>query len=724
MSNIKTKKLQQARKRRLGLAALLLVVLVSVGTTFAFQQLGQQALNPDRVSANPGGRIHDVFLARGDQDVHGPRNKNVFAENFGSMPIGVRVQFQEFLQLNGQGFQLNESATPMVATDRTTWNIIQLNANLERTGAVSTAIGNLNIGWTLGHTRGVYNFMPTFNHVTEVLTSAELATSTVPETSIFRNTHAYAFSDVSGRGVEGIAGNDNLLVAANALIANAAYPQITNIIDALEHLGEQTGHLTHPGTRNYWSGTNMTRQAYRYFIENNTLARTATPETHTARPTLAPVLEIYHDGEMVTFNGVMSITEWDNLGRPHGNFWIFDNLGTNPAHAWFYWNGVLAPGQATSLLLEETVLPIHNDLNYILEINADFFLPNNLPVLRPHTPGQTAPHPIDIINNRPGPNLPANPQIPGLTCDELNLSSEWDCADVYIDPTDPGSGTFPEITGPFDRPSNTPIMPDQPGHLICADVLPLPAGWVCENNTPQGPGQPSIVITPGNNGNNNNQPGDQWTPPVPAPNTCDALNLPPGYTCEDNDGAGGPGLPIVTPPGTSTCADYLPLPHGWFCDDDNIRVWDSSLFWWHTLPAPTLIIAATEANAMGSLNIAPLFRYCRRGTPCEDLLDMTEWNIFTGGQLTWEVLPSAALPPAQGNAALNRLNALNLSISWEASEGGRVLRVHIPGPLTLAQQQAIQADIPMVDFVPTMDRYAPPGAVWFEALEDETPDFR
>jgi len=152
-----------------------------VGTTFAFQQLNQTALNPDRVSAFPGGRIHDVFELRDAQDRSGERNKNVFAENYGTTPIGVRVQFQEFLMLHGvdgMGIMNTDEDVQMNINEESTWSIARFDADLNRLeGSTAATIGGYGIDWTLGHTptrRPVadetYYFMPTFNHVSRPLT--------------------------------------------------------------------------------------------------------------------------------------------------------------------------------------------------------------------------------------------------------------------------------------------------------------------------------------------------------------------------------------------------------------------------------------------------------------------------------------------------------------------------------------------------------------------------
>jgi len=554
-------KMRNQRKQRLGLAALVLIVMFAIGTTFAFQQLNQTALNPDRVAALPGGRIHDVFQARGETDVSGTRNKNVFAENWGSNPIGVRVQFQEFLMLNDIPIY-NDEGNLMDLNAPETWNIVRFDNEMNRIDSGATAtVHNTGISWRLGQTNeadDVKIFMPTFNRVNRQL-PADPANGlpnaiTVSQDilddpyTIFNHDFVYQFSEVSGRGVEGIAGGMD--------ITNTAI----NNIDDIEAMGTQTGpSANHTGEKDYWD-LDEVFEAYRYTIVDNELVRTL--EEHTAKATLTPVR-----------GGVMAISEWNRLGRPAGNFWIFDDLADidNPLDAWFYWNGFIPGGEATSLLLNETFLPVHANLEYVIRINADFFTADGTSGLYPpiRTCDVDEVCPDDIL--RPGfwPNVPANPIVPGLTCGSpamLNLGDEWECNDVLIDPTNPDLGTTPEVTGP----GPNPFLPRDPE---CAD-LNLAPGWNCREVEGEEEGGGYLVVYP--DPDNITVPG-VWTPPTVWPDTCEELReegLPLTYECQDgpNYPDPTPGYPIVTPPSPRTCEnDYLPLPEGTVCDGDNLR---------------------------------------------------------------------------------------------------------------------------------------------------------
>lgn len=360
-----------------------------VGTTFAFTQLNQSALNLDRVASLPGGRIHDVFQSRGAQDLFGTRNKNVFAENFGANPIGVRVQFQEFLMLNGTAIQNTDLAMPepMNINQFNTWGIARFDANMNRiTTGPNALIYNTGIRWTLGQTNAaddIMVFMPTFNHITRPLgaipavgTQPALPAVNIPAAlvgSTFAQPSSYQFADVSGRGVEG--SNNNFDISTIDGV-----DRTTDIATQIEDAGIQTGFAAHDGSQDFWNAftgnrnpdaacpvtSRDCRRDYRYAIIDGVLVRNEV--THFAQATLEPAL-----------GGVMSITEWNRLDRPSGNFWIFDNLAEDPQDAWFYWNGLIPANQATSLLLNDTFLPQHEDLDYIIRVNADFFTINQIP---------------------------------------------------------------------------------------------------------------------------------------------------------------------------------------------------------------------------------------------------------------------------------------------------------------------------------------------------------
>lgn len=350
---------QTANRTKFTIIGLMLIVVIMFGGTFAFTQLNQIAFGPDAVNVIPGGRMHDIFELREEGttvSLNALRNRDVFAENFGETPIGVRVQFFEFLTLND---------IPMVNTDYYedrvmrlndvyTWSLFQANNDLtRRTGTTAQIIGDSGVIWHMGQSDENPNiYMPTFNQVNRLLTDNELHLSQVNEDSIFYNTHTYVFTDTSGRAVEGRAGGFDITGA-----------NITSVQD-IEFYGRQTGTPNHTGLSDFFS-LGDTRTAYRYSIggANNTLIREEV--THTVRPALIP-----DEG------GVMSLNSWIEAGMPVGNFWIMDT--ENPG-GWFYWNGLIPGGSATSLLLDGTEMPVHTRFEYVIHLNSDFFTRNDLP---------------------------------------------------------------------------------------------------------------------------------------------------------------------------------------------------------------------------------------------------------------------------------------------------------------------------------------------------------
>ena len=374
------------------ITGIVLVMIILLSGTFAFLQLNQTAFTADQIGVLPGGRIHDVFQIRSDDDNSGERNKNVFAENFGDVPIAVRVQFHEFLELNGQAI-MNDDLYPNVRmniNNITTWGLFQADRNLvRRENSVAGRIGEEGIVWRMGQSANdVKVFMPTFNHVNRRLTTAEMTASYSVDGSLFHDQSAYRFSEASGRAVDGLAGAINI----NPLDGNV------NAVGDFELHGTQTGYENHNGTKGFWDlyiegapaslNVNDRLTAERYFIDNSLtpaqLVRVTA--THYTQETLVPA-----------FGGIMSLEQWRTAGMPEGNFWIMDT--ENPG-GWFYWNGMLPAGEATSLLIDSTMLPQHPSLDYIIRINAQFFTEHNMPEIGIDTPNEEMSEQAALIFNR------------------------------------------------------------------------------------------------------------------------------------------------------------------------------------------------------------------------------------------------------------------------------------------------------------------------------------
>ena len=378
---------------------LMLILIIAISGTYAFNQLNQAAFNPDLVDVFPGGRIHDVFeggrvgTGANSQDMFGRRNKNVFAENFGDVPIGVRVQFYEFVSVQGEAID-NATGQQMNLNDVGTWNVVRFNADMTRQGNVLTEgtsafIGSMGIQWQLGHLPGESQkwYMPTFNRVNRLLGTTHLLDLTDDQThSVFNVPDVYRFSDTSGRAIDAIAAGWAGNIYGGYDEGYYGHQNVGSILDwqdtivnpshMLTSFRGQTGRPQHPGTFDYWGADDTEEGVLWYVAPDGRL--TYDPEYEMeARQTLPAAA-----------TRVMSMYQWIEDDMPRGNFWVHDE--TSP-QGWFYWvgeyeregypqYGMLPSRTATSLLLRQTTLPALPSLEYVIHVNADFFTANSVPL--------------------------------------------------------------------------------------------------------------------------------------------------------------------------------------------------------------------------------------------------------------------------------------------------------------------------------------------------------
>ncbi|MEY8457851.1 hypothetical protein [Lactococcus ileimucosae] len=160
---------EKKNQRRLRNLALLSLLLLLVGGTFAFQAFNQRAIN-DRLRENtPGGRVHDYY----NRDTE---NKDVFVENYGNVPLMARIRLSEFMEKRSAG---DTDFTPIVnGTIRdqvNTWTVMRpsetnLNTRVGDSAAFNT-YANLTFGWTRSGQDAPW-FMPTFNRDNQDLMTA------------------------------------------------------------------------------------------------------------------------------------------------------------------------------------------------------------------------------------------------------------------------------------------------------------------------------------------------------------------------------------------------------------------------------------------------------------------------------------------------------------------------------------------------------------------------
>ncbi|WP_251712120.1 hypothetical protein [Lactococcus ileimucosae] len=160
---------EKKNQRRLRNLALLSLLLLLVGGTFAFQAFNQRAIN-DRLRENiPGGRVHDYY----NRDTE---NKDVFVENYGNVPLMARIRLSEFMEKRSAG---DTDFTPIVGgTIRdqvNTWTVMRpsetnLNTRVSDSAAFNT-YANLTFGWTRSGQDAPW-FIPTFNRDNQDLMTA------------------------------------------------------------------------------------------------------------------------------------------------------------------------------------------------------------------------------------------------------------------------------------------------------------------------------------------------------------------------------------------------------------------------------------------------------------------------------------------------------------------------------------------------------------------------
>ena len=112
------------------------------------------------------------------------------------------------------------------------------------------------------------------------------------------------------------------------------------------------------GSANFWQSGDTSTGTLHYTDAAGNPAQEA-GVTHTAQSTLTPM-----DG---TNGGVITMAQWIAMDRPVGNVWVIDTDG------WAYWASPLAPGAATSLLLDEiSMLEPDGEWFYAIHVIGEF----------------------------------------------------------------------------------------------------------------------------------------------------------------------------------------------------------------------------------------------------------------------------------------------------------------------------------------------------------------
>lgn len=323
--------------------AIVMALAIALSGTFAWQSISQTALN-EAMGANPGGRLHDDFSGPGG-------TKDIYVENFGSLPIYARVRLDEYMEIGPgagtkDGTTGNSTAASLVTgadiDDVTTWTTHIPGASSADTGAGTESPTWATAGetfhkywvWTMGgqdtanNPNGTTIYMPTFNKNQDSL-------------------HA----DINGTLEGTIAGDavhyDDYTAYTNGqqVTADAYYDADNNTTDE---------DPTKPGN----GGT----QGTNYTVVN---------ETHTAKSTEAGKVITMAEWKALADTDPGNGTEWKGSVQA----WVYDTDG------WAYWSQPIAPNTATGLLLDkiaQTNATINGEWYYAINAVGQFITADDL----------------------------------------------------------------------------------------------------------------------------------------------------------------------------------------------------------------------------------------------------------------------------------------------------------------------------------------------------------
>lgn len=136
-----TKVTKRNRKKTIATVAGLAALLLTTGT-FAWTSISQQALNEKDGQTEAGGRVHDDYNKESG-------NKDIYAENYQTQNVIVRIKLSEYMEDNG-----NPMVADTVKTDKSTWTPYTV------PGSTNSEAYRKYVTWDLG---GDKVFLPTFN---------------------------------------------------------------------------------------------------------------------------------------------------------------------------------------------------------------------------------------------------------------------------------------------------------------------------------------------------------------------------------------------------------------------------------------------------------------------------------------------------------------------------------------------------------------------------------
>ena len=364
------------------LAVLLLVIILLTGT-YAWTQFNNVGFGALYTETNFGGRFH--FNAEGVNA--GRHNQDLFAENFGENQLFVRARIREHMLVAGAPvvayIVVDGQYRDVDLNDVRTWPIFEVASNnlrLRKPNTPAAMIGQSGVTFGLGdygNNRKV--FMPTHNQATTRARSGihpsglghNIFADFIIDDAVARD--AYRMIHATGTAVDAIAGGFNLTDVDDSRDIMTSYDEFGNRVSG----GWQTG--VGDGTHNDWTVDAQLCEYVIYVDADGFLTHTSEPECHSGQETLSPdmrdedILQVWESNVAPEFGGIMTMTQWDAIGNPRGDFWVIDT--ENPG-GWIYWATPLEPGQATSLLLDEIEVVDLNDegIEYVLQVETDFVI--------------------------------------------------------------------------------------------------------------------------------------------------------------------------------------------------------------------------------------------------------------------------------------------------------------------------------------------------------------
>jgi len=362
-------------KRKLaGIMSAVIALAIILTGTFAWSAVSQRATNPLEDITLSGGRIHDHFDGA---------NKDVFAENFGTNPLFVRIQLLEFMEVNGLIF--GEDA---VRNQPHTWSVhTPYNNNPAMNDNAEHGSFRDYVTWNIG---GSTWFMPTFNQRTYADRRLE--------------------TDTSGYGIDWAASPGN--VGVGDPTQTAEWQRWTGPVGG-PYVATGT---FNDGRPNFWQDGDSAYE-YLYYTEINVVTGNATNHVSTDR--------VRHYAQETNNAVVMTMEQWQDAGRNPGNFWVID------ADGWAYWAAPLMPGEATGLLLSGiNVTPPQGSWFYAIHVVGEFADASGLEDWEDSDFGAPSPDAEELLNIIRGITPQAPPEEPNAGNTEIGGFFEDD-AGVY-----------------------------------------------------------------------------------------------------------------------------------------------------------------------------------------------------------------------------------------------------------------------------------------------------